>query len=295
MSHGLIVNAPAKLNLYLGIHPEKNERGYHRVDTIMTALELSDTVEIMPAPSWSFTCSEPFGCAEESNTLFSAAQMLSSETGNEPNFSVNVVKRIPSQAGLGGGSSDGAAMLAGLCSFWDIDPHSQLVLSIAQELGADVSFFLYEGPALMQGVGATYVRSFPEQHLNCVLVKRTESAVSTQRAYEVFDEMLPEPGDLTSIVQALEDQDIPGVLSSVSNNLGVVAEKIEPGVEDALAWLAAREGVQGVSVCGSGSCVVGFCDRPLDAKQIADDAKEAGFWGYATKTTPQGVTIQPTP
>lgn len=297
MKFGIVLNAPAKLNLFLGVHPEMDKEGFHRVDSIMTSLEFSDTIEITAASEWTFTCNERLNCAKTTNSLFKAAHLLSEATGNPVDFAVNLTKRIPSQAGLGGGSSDGAAILYGLCKLWDIDPQSDFVLSIARELGADVPFFLYDGPVYMAERGDRFVESFAHKdadaftlQLNVVLVKAMGATVSTHEAYDVFDANPSEMGDLTGMIEALRAQDKQAIIQHISNNLDEVAEHIEPGVEDALVWLRARPGVQAVCVCGSGACVAGICEKPLDAKQVADDAKIDGFWGYATRTQTAGVT-----
>ncbi len=299
MKYGLILNAPAKINLFLGVHPEKDEAGFHRVDSIMSALELSDTIEIQPADEWSFTSNERLDCAKTTNTLFRAAHMLSEATGNAVDFSVTLTKRIPSQAGLGGGSSDGAAVLYGLSKAWGLDPHGDLVLSIARDLGADVPFFLYAGPAYMGGRGDVLQESFADvggedgasfPQLNVVLVKSLGAAVSTREAYEMFDANPMPTGDLEGMIDALRSREKQSIIQHISNNFTEVVEQVEPDVEDALVWLQARPGVQAVCVCGSGACVAGICGRPLDAKQVADDALEAGFWGLATRTQSAGVS-----
>lgn len=297
MKYGIVLNAPAKLNLFLGVHPQKDSEGYHHVDSVMSALELSDTIEITFAKEWSFTCNERLECAKTSNLVFKAAHMLSEATGHPVDFSVNLIKRIPSQAGLGGGSSDGAAVLYGLAKLWDLDPQGDCVLSIAHKLGADVPFFLYEGPAYFTGRGDQLQTSFATSEaetampqLNVVLVKALGSAVSTREAYEMFDANPTTPGDLEGMLEALERRDKQGIVQHISNNFDEIAEHMEPGVEDALLWLRARPKVQAVCVCGSGACVAGICEKPLDAKQIADDAAQDGFWGYATRTKTKGVS-----
>lgn len=117
----IVVSAPSKINLYLGIHTEKDERGYHRVDSVMAALDLADTLRIEPANELVVLTEPAVDVPMERNTAYRAAVELACAFGLEPRVRIAIEKRIPLQAGLGGPSADAAATLVGLCKLWGID------------------------------------------------------------------------------------------------------------------------------------------------------------------------------
>ena len=98
----IVVSAPSKINLYLGIHTEKDERGYHHVDSVMAALDLADTLHIEPANKLVVLTEPAVDVPMERNTAYRAAVELARAFGFEPRAHISIEKRIPLQAGLGG-------------------------------------------------------------------------------------------------------------------------------------------------------------------------------------------------
>lgn len=136
----LVVTAPAKVNLYLGVHTQRDDRGHHRVDSVMAATSLADVVTFAPAERLTVRTVPEADFPMEHNTAYRAARALGEEFGREPSFEIVIEKHIPLRAGLGGPSSDAAATLMGLCHAWGINPRDERVDAIARSIGADVPF-----------------------------------------------------------------------------------------------------------------------------------------------------------
>ena len=117
----LTLSAPAKINLYLGVHTERDDRGYHRVDSLMAAVGLSDTVTVTPAQALTVQTVPASDFPMQKNTAYRAAVAMAEHYGREANICVTIEKRIPLCAGLGGPSTDAAAVIVALAELWGID------------------------------------------------------------------------------------------------------------------------------------------------------------------------------
>ena len=157
------LRAPIKVNLHLGIHPGRDGRGYHRADSVMAALDLGDVVRVGDLPATvdlpaeaegvQLRMSEDVGIPFRKNTAWLAASRLRSALRREDRVVVSVEKGVLPQSGLGGSSSDAASVLIALSRRWGIDPTSELVVSVARSVGADVPFFLDPTPSYLSGAG----------------------------------------------------------------------------------------------------------------------------------------------
>lgn len=288
-SFPITFSAPAKVNLYLGVHEEYDERRYHRVDSVMCAIGLADDVTISPAASLSVVCVPEADFPEHSNTAYRAVVSMGESFRKRTGFSVVIEKRIPSKSGLGGASADAAAVILALCELWGIDRRDPRVEMVARSIGADVPFFLDGKPAFLVGAGDILQEEFPMAGgLPLVVVKPDCDGITAKEAYDDFDEDPVEATDPRPICQALRTRDVDAVIKLLANNLGPVAERLQPKVRAAREWLSSQDGVRNAIVTGSGSCVYGFCVDPAAAARIADAASEHGWRGYATTTVAQG-------
>ena len=201
----ILISAPAKINLYLGVHKQKDERGYHRVDSIMTAVDLADVVAIAPADELTVRTVPEADFPMQDNTAYRAAVAMGEAFGREPNFTILIDKNIPVRAGLGGPSTDAAAVILGLCHYWNLNAADPKIDAVARSIGADVPFFLYGPPALLDGAGDTMREMFrPLTGTPVALVKPTDGGVSARAAYQRFDEDPQDPAPLDELVDALK-------------------------------------------------------------------------------------------
>ncbi len=145
------VKAPAKINLYLQVLAKRND-GFHEIESLIQAIDLCDEITLEKADSISLHCSDPSLPSDKNNLAYRAADAMRGRF-NIPGVKIDLVKHIPAGAGLGGGSSDAAFVLRGLCRLFDLHPAYDELLEIAASLGSDISFFLTDGQALATGRG----------------------------------------------------------------------------------------------------------------------------------------------
>ena len=148
MASPTVVTTPCKVNLHLGVHREKDARGYHRVDSVMVPVGLFDVVSVEDAPSLEVAFDPPLGIEPQRSGVWRAASMLAEELGTRPSVRVSVRAPSPGRAGLGGSSADAGATLRALAARWGVDALDERVVSVARRVGADVAFFLDPTPSL---------------------------------------------------------------------------------------------------------------------------------------------------
>ena len=287
----LRIAAPAKVNLYLGVSSEHDERGYHKVKSVMSALELYDIVQIAPAKHLSLSCVPEIDSPVEQNTAWLAAKMMEHEFGRDAHIEITIEKRIPVKSGLGGGSSDAAAVILALCELWDVDEDDPRVEQAARAVGADVPFFLYGQTSRLEGAGDELCELYPKLELPVVLVQADSEGVSTAEAYRNFDEQPVEAGDLRELCEGLREQDPKLVVKGLSNNLEPVALRMSDKVSESLAWLKEQPGVLRGLVTGAGACVYAVCESDEATQSIARAAEKKGWWSCATKLTGEGPSL----
>ncbi|MBI2958179.1 MAG: 4-(cytidine 5'-diphospho)-2-C-methyl-D-erythritol kinase [Chloroflexi bacterium] len=147
----IVLRAPAKLNLTLEVLGKRPD-GYHEVRSLMQAIDLFDLLTFEPGNGISLACKDP-RLASEDNLVLRAARLLDRHTRSGKGARITLEKVIPTGAGLGGGSSDAAATIAGLDELWALGLSSERMADIGAELGSDVPFFVYGGTAIAAGRG----------------------------------------------------------------------------------------------------------------------------------------------
>lgn len=284
------IEAPAKINLFLSVGARRPD-GYHDVDTVLQTVSLKDTVEMQPAEGLSVVLEPDLGVPPRENLAWRAAESLGRALHREPRVAIRIVKRIPAGAGLGGGSSDAAAVIAGLAHLWGIDGDDPRLTEVALAIGADVPFFLNGGTALYGGRGDALVCDLPTAFMHVVLAKPAVG-MPTAAAYAAFDRLPPsEPRSTDAILAACESGDARTIASAVYNNMTDASAGLVEGIRDALALMRAADGVMAAEMAGSGSAVFALCEDLSSAVGLASAARDAGLWASAVMTTDVGVTI----
>ena len=297
-----IIQIPCKVNLHLGIHTQKDQRGYHKVDSLMVPVALYDTVVVDDAPELTVTHEPQLSVLPERTTTWKAAVLLANKLGVSPDVSIDVQVHIPEKAGLGGSSADAAATLYLLAQRWGVDPLDPLVVEVAKAVGADVAFFLDPRPSLMLGAGDTLVETYTSTvDAPLAIVLPAETGVVTKEAYDQFDEspIAPEPYEQLSALLRDAGQDVAGmepapdnaaaskqfiqqVAGLLFNNLAPAAKSLKPQVAEVEEWLKAQPGVLGAQVSGSGSSSFALCESRDAANAIAVTAQAKGWRGFST-------------
>lgn len=293
--------SPAKVNLVLAVG-EKQESGFHEVQTIMHSLALHDTLsmrrfddegsgdglQVMLKCESSFTI-DPLLIKAEENIAYKAVVELAKSLGRTQDETIEMVlnKVIPAEAGLGGGSSNAAAALVGAATLWGVGMEDERVQEVASRLGADVSFFLKGGCARLSGKGDVFEAQL-EPRSGFVLLVRPDAGVSTGKAYAAFDEdpVLPSSEYLSSIAALDAAADV-----SLYNNLEKAACSVTPVVAQVLEWGRAAAGEENVVLCGSGSAVCCIFDNYQAACEASVEARKHEWWTRVTSFSPLGAAI----
>ena len=289
----LTLSAPAKINLYLGVHTERDDRGYHKVDSLMAAVGLADIVTVAAAQELTVQTVPASDFPMQKNTAYRAAAAMAEHYGREANICVTIEKHIPLCAGLGGPSTDAAAVIVALAELWGVDRSDPALDDIARGIGADVPFFLHASPAFYVGGGDVLATEYPVLPATpVVLVKPREASVSTIEAYRRFDKN-PVPADKPgAIASPLRAGDTETAYALIHNNLGVISAQMEPQIQTVLDWLRAQDGTVAVDVCGSGACSFAICDTAATASNLAASARQNGWWACATELISGAVRIE---
>ena len=263
------VSAPAKINLFLHVTGRRPD-GYHTLFTLMVPVSLYDELEIDTGPgSIRVACDDPRLPGGRHNLAFQAASVFLQHCENlpgvqpRPGISIFIRKQIPLAAGLGGGSSDAAAVLTGLNRHYGY-PFSPIELNrMGLEIGADVPFFLYGRPAVVTGIGeiiAPYPHSLPYH----ILLVFPGIRVSTAQVYKNLDL------GLTNCEKKLKDfvlKDRPFDAAFHScNDLESVTLAKYPQVKAAKTAVSGS-GAQGVLMSGSGSTIFGLFENVRAAQR----------------------------
>lgn len=293
--------SPAKVNLVLAVG-EKQESGFHEVQTIMHSLALHDTLsmrrfddegsgdglQVMLKCESSFTI-DPLLIKAEENIAYKAVVELAKALGRTQDETIEMIlnKVIPAEAGLGGGSSNAAAALVGAATLWGVGVEDERVQEVASRLGADVSFFLKGGCARLSGKGDVFEAQL-EPRSGFVLLVRPDAGVSTGKAYAAFDEdpVLPSSEYLSSIAALDAAADV-----SLYNNLEKAACSVTPVVAQVLEWGRAAAGEENVALCGSGSAVCCIFDSYQAACEASVEARKHEWWTRVTSFSPLGAAI----
>lgn len=293
--------SPAKVNLVLAVG-EKQESGFHEVQTIMHSLALHDTLsmrrfddegsgdglQVMLKCESSFTI-DPLLIKAEENIAYKAVVELAKALGRTQDETIEMIlsKVIPAEAGLGGGSSNAAAALVGAATLWGVGVEDERVQEVASRLGADVSFFLKGGCARLSGKGDVFEAQL-EPRSGFVLLVRPDAGVSTGKAYAAFDEdpVLPSSEYLSSIAALDAAADV-----SLYNNLEKAACSVTPVVAQVLEWGRAAAGEENVVLCGSGSAVCCIFDSYQAACEASVEARKHEWWTRVTSFSPLGAAI----
>lgn len=260
----VMVTAPAKLNLFLELLARRPD-GYHALETLMIALSLADTITAMPAETLSLTCTDPALPCDGSNLVMKAADALRRHAGTNAGASLHLEKRIPSAAGLAGGSSDAAATLLALNRLWGLGLDSGQLARIAAEVGSDVAFFLSPPAAWCTGRGEIVEPIRPGARLHFVLVCPPEG-LSTAAVYRGCT-VPGQPRSGAAIRAALAAGDVDAIGRELFNRLQEPAERISPRVRlarESLARLAPA-----CLMSGSGSTLFALCPDHRSAARLA--------------------------
>ncbi len=266
----LTLDAPAKINLSLRVL-RRREDGFHEIATRMAPVALADrlTMELLQgvvSGVVEFSCDDPSVPADETNLAVKAVRALEPHTGRLPGLRIYLEKRIPHGAGLGGGSSDAAAVLRGMNELLGLQLPAEILAMAAAATGSDVPFFLYESVCDCAGRGE---RVTPVAGFSCrprVLLLKPPFGVSTPEAYRRWRDSREMPGLPYAAQRTLGGE--------LVNDLERPAFEKYPVLGLLKARLLACEGVTAALMSGSGSTVFAILEPTTNAASVIQAAQE---------------------
>ena len=274
----IVVQAPAKLNLFFEVLAKRKD-GFHEIETLMYPIDLYDTLYFRKettgqlelkcervgsgGPGGGSLGGLPEG---RGNIVVQAVELLRRRSGVSAGATLRLVKRIPTAAGLGGGSSDAAAALVAANEAWNLGLSRDRLAAVAAELGSDVPFFLGGGPAVCRGRGERIEPVSVPSVLHAVVV-RPPAGLSTADVYEACRPAV-RPNGPAPLLSALSQGDMRRAGRLLFNRLEPVAARLSPWTET-LRRAMAREDCLGRAMSGSGTSYFGICRHAKHTQRVA--------------------------
>ena len=260
------------MNLTLIVGARRDD-GYHDVSTVMQTVGLYDTLTLTEGGSGlTLTCTDPDLPTDGSNLVLRAAALFCQELHLPvPDLHLHLQKRIPSQAGLGGGSSDAAAVLRAMRTLYAPEVPDAELERMAAALGSDVPFFIRGGTALATGRGEQ-LTPLPRLTDGWFVVVKPPEGFSTPAMYRRLDELPSQPPLSDGMTAALDAGELRAVAAALCNSF----ERAVPS--DSAVWVIREalraQGALAAMLSGSGSAVFGLFDREDAARTAAEILRE---------------------
>lgn len=264
----VVLAAPAKLNLFLEVTGKRPD-GYHGLETLMVAVDLYDTLELHATADGglALTCDPPGLPTGPDNLVWKAADRLRLAAGRpDLGASIRLTKRIPSQAGLAGGSSDAAAAIIGLDQVWNLNLPKPVLAAVAADVGSDVPFFLDLPAAWCTGRGEVVTPEPAGAVFHFVLVCPPVGLSTADVFRRLTPPSSPVSGDACRAAFRAGDPDALG--RALFNRLEAPAFDLAPPVQAVYGRLAGLNPAGG-RMSGSGSAVFAVARSAADAGRLA--------------------------
>ena len=277
----ITLNAYAKINLTLDILGMKAD-GYHELRSVMQTICLHDIITVRHSNLGIYViCSDPRIPSDSRNLAYRSAEAFCAVTGIIPEFEIDIKKQIPNQAGLGGGSSDAAAVLVALNKLYN-EPLAQCVLgNIGAGIGSDVPFFVRGGTAIISGRGEC-IEVLPEIPFYYLVIVKPKFGIPTAWAYRRLDEMREsETAGISmglktrTMADCIQAGDWDRLPSLIANDLEQPSIEKHPEIAD-IKQRMVDLGARGALMCGSGSAVFGIFRSNEEAIDASSQLAEYG-------------------
>jgi 4-diphosphocytidyl-2-C-methyl-D-erythritol kinase len=276
----LRIEAPAKVNYRLDVL-RKREDGYHDLRMVMQRIDLCDLIDITitDAPGITVDCNRTGVPDGPGNIAWRAADLLLKAAGREAGIAIEIVKRIPVAAGMGGGSSDGAAVLMGINELLELGFTDRRLMEIGVRLGADVPFFIFKKTALAEGIGDILS---PVEHIPTAWLTIVNPNIHVSTAW-VYQNLQLTSGPNENIIPRFY-KSVSDICAILANDLESVTAKRYPIITEIKERLYSA-GAIGALMSGSGPTVFGIFDNESLARCTAEKLTHSTEWfAIAVKT-----------
>lgn len=280
----LTLRAFAKLNLVLEVLGSRSD-GYHDISSIIQTVSLHDVVTLEPADRIELKFSLP-GVEKQANVALIAAQVLSEFMGCDRGVVIGLEKRIPVAAGLGGGSSDAAAVLRGLNALWQLELTGEKLAAIGAGIGSDVPFFIYGGACLVEGRGERITPLSDLERAWFVLLRPDVPVLTGKTAalYGLLKSDHYSSGAVCANVRRQFERGAEMKPGSLYNVFEKVAPAAFPGMSKYIEEFR-RAGASEVHLAGSGPVLFAMLYNEKEASDIHANLLAAGIESYLVTST----------
>lgn len=285
------VLAPAKINFTLDI-TGKLDNGYHTVDMVMQSVDLCDVVTVEKnTTEINLTCDKDFVPCNSSNTAYKAVQLFSEHCNIDCTVDIHIQKNIPAQAGMAGGSTDGAAVLVALNELYQTNLTIDELAMIGSKIGADVPFCFYGSTMLATGIGTTLEKIEHNLQLNdyYILLCKPYVNVSTPLAYKKSDERpFSSVVHSKAVIKAMQNNDINEFCSQLYNDFDslLMIDEVQH-----IKAVMKENGALASVMSGSGPTVYGVYSTKEQAENTAELLKSEYSDVFVAKTCDNGCKI----
>lgn len=261
----ITLKAYAKINLTLDLVGKRAD-GYHLLRSVMQKVSLCDFVSLEKAESGiTLTCNKPYIPTDEKNIVYKVAKVFFDKTGIVGGVHIHLKKHVPCGAGLGGGSSDGAVALDGLCSLFEVSMSADDKAKLCENIGADIPFFFYSGTSLIEGIGekVTQLPFLPDCR---IVIVKPQKSISTPVIFkhpataEHFG-----TNNTDKVIEAIEKKDLAMLCDNIGNALEPASEDVCSEIKEVVQALI-QNGASAAMMSGSGSAVFGIFPDHKSAK-----------------------------
>lgn len=250
------IRAYAKINLALDVI-RKREDGYHELEMIMAPITLHDLIYINVIDSGiEIDSNSKIMPTDNRNIMYKVAALMKERYQIKKGVKIFVYKHIPTQAGLAGGSSDGAAVIKAMNELFHLNLSLEQMASLGKEVGADIPFCIYQKIAFVQGIGERL--EFIENPFNCkVLLVKPKRGVSTKKCFNSLDLTKASHQDCRLMIKGIKEDNYQAVIDNLQNTLEAPSIDMVPEIEQIKKELL-ELGFDGALMSGSGSTVFGL-------------------------------------
>lgn len=262
-----VVKAYAKVNLTLDVTGKRPD-GYHDILSIMRVVDIYDviTIEIKDMPGIELTTSLEWLPTDSRNIAYKAAQAIIQATDFKKGVRIHILKNIPCGAGMGGGSADGAGVLALFNKLLDNKLSDSQLLEIGAKIGADIPFCLTGGTCIASGIGEKLIPIHSKGVVN-ILVVKPEVSISTQQMYNVIDNIqIVRRPDSDTMIKALETGNVREIAANLCNVMELPAIDQHSVIGEIRSRML-ENGALGAMMTGSGSAVFGIFETDEAVRQ----------------------------
>lgn len=290
----MIIKAFAKINLAIDVK-KKNENGYHDIDMVTLPITLHDILEMEQLISRHgifITSDDPSLICDEGNLAFKALKAMEDNFSFSKGYRIQIYKRIPMNAGLGGGSADAAGIIRAICKLYNMDAHDPKIIKVARSIGSDVPFCLLNKPARVLGTGENIIPLDSKLDYHVIIIK-PHKGLSTKDVYEKYDtipEEEKEHPDISALIEAIKIGDEQKMFENMKNGLYKPASLLCPVISGILNDFK-KMGFPLYSMTGSGNACFALSK---DLEQIEKAKNYFTSLNYITITASTNLTNQET-